>query len=88
MPSDHWSNEKFSYNCVGSHVRPTSVASYGKKWAAQSAFRMLDLFKPNTGAIQEHLKIYEDFLGVKDQHGLSDMDMIRRIFLDFFRLLS
>jgi hypothetical protein len=34
------------------------------KDAAQSAFRMLDSFKPNSGDIQGHLKM--------DQHSLSD----------------
>jgi hypothetical protein len=31
LPSDHWSNKKCSYNCVGSHVRPAAFASFGKK---------------------------------------------------------
>jgi hypothetical protein len=48
-----------------------------KKEATQSTFRMLDSFKPNTGDMQEHLKIYEDFQGVKDQHALSDKMPIR-----------
>jgi hypothetical protein len=38
---------------------------------------MLDSFKPNTGDMQGHLKIYEDFQGVKDQHALSDKMPIR-----------
>jgi hypothetical protein len=48
-----------------------------KKEAAQSAFRMLDSFKPNTGDMQGHLKIYGDFQGVMDQHALSDKMPIR-----------
>jgi hypothetical protein len=32
-----------------------------KKEAAQSAFRMLDSFNPNTADMQGHLKIYGDF---------------------------
>jgi hypothetical protein len=48
-----------------------------KKAAAQSAFRMLDSFKPNTGDMQGHLKIYVDFQGVMDLHVLSDKMPIR-----------
>jgi hypothetical protein len=48
-----------------------------KKEAAQSAFRMLDSFKPNTGDMQGHLKIYEDLQGAMDQHALSDKMTIR-----------
>jgi hypothetical protein len=86
MPSDHWSNEKCSDNCVGSHIRPTSFASYGKKEAAQSAFRMLDSFKPNTGDMQGHLRIYEDFQGVMDLHALSDKIPIRYDFVAPFEV--
>jgi hypothetical protein len=46
-----------------------------KKKAAQPAFRMLDSFKPNTGDMQGHLKIYEDFQRVTD--ALSDKMPIR-----------
>jgi hypothetical protein len=52
---------------------PTMV----NKEAAQSAFRILDLFEPNTGDMQGHLKIYEDFQGVMDQYALSDKMPIR-----------
>jgi hypothetical protein len=38
---------------------------------------MLDSFKPNTGDMQGHLKIYEDFQGVMDQHALSGKMPIR-----------
>jgi hypothetical protein len=38
---------------------------------------MLDSFKPNTGDMQGHLKIYENFQRVKDQHPLSDKVPIR-----------
>jgi hypothetical protein len=48
-----------------------------KKEAAQSAFRMLDSFKPNTEDMQGHLKIYEDFQGVMNLHALSDKMSIR-----------
>jgi hypothetical protein len=41
------------------------------KESPQSAFRMLDSFKPNTGDMQGHLKIYEGFQGVMDLHALS-----------------
>jgi hypothetical protein len=51
-----------------------------KKEAAQSAFRMLDSFKCNTGDMQGHLKIYEDFQGVMGQHALSDKIPIRHDF--------
>jgi hypothetical protein len=54
-----------------------SLPAMVKKEAAQSAFRMLDSFKPNTGDMQGHLKIYEDFQGVMDLHGLSDKMPIR-----------
>jgi hypothetical protein len=67
MPSDHWSNEKCSYNCVGSHVRPASMASSGKKRSAQSTYKMLDSFKHNTGDMHGHLKIYEDFQRVMNR---------------------
>jgi hypothetical protein len=43
-----------------------------KKEAAQSAFRKQDSFKHNTGDMQRHLKIYEDF-----QHALSNKMPIR-----------
>jgi hypothetical protein len=45
--------------------------------AAQYTFRMLDSFKPNTGDMQGHLKIYEDFREVMDQYALSDKMPIR-----------
>jgi hypothetical protein len=48
-----------------------------KKEAAQSAFKMLDSVKPNTGDMQGHLKIYEDFQEVMDQHTLYDKMPIR-----------
>jgi hypothetical protein len=48
-----------------------------KKMAEQSAFRMLDPFKPNTGDRQGYLKIYEDFQGIMDHHALSDKMPIR-----------
>jgi hypothetical protein len=47
------------------------------KEAAQSAFRMLDSFKPKTGDMQGHLKIYENLQRVMDQHALSDKMPIR-----------
>jgi hypothetical protein len=40
--------------------------------AAQLAFRMLDSVKSNTGGMQRHLKIYEDFRRLMDQYTLSD----------------
>jgi hypothetical protein len=48
-----------------------------KKEAAFSAFRMLDSFKPNTGDMQGHLRIYVDFQGVMELHALSDKMPIR-----------
>jgi hypothetical protein len=71
MSSNHWSNEKCSYNCAGSHVRPTYLE------VAQSAFRMFDSFKPNTEDMQGHLKIFEDFQGIMDLRALSDKVPIR-----------
>jgi hypothetical protein len=41
---------------------------------------MLDSVKPNTGDMQGHLKIYEDFQEVMDQHALSDKMPIRHDF--------
>jgi hypothetical protein len=49
------------------------------KEAAQSVFIILDSFKQNTGDMQGHLKIYEDFQGVMDQHALSDKMSIRLV---------
>jgi hypothetical protein len=46
-----------------------------KKEAAQSAIRMLDSFILNTGDMQGHIKIYEDFQ--MDLHALSDKMPIR-----------
>jgi hypothetical protein len=51
-----------------------------KNEAAQSAFRMLDSGKPNTGDMQGHLRIYEDFQEVMDQHALSDKMPIKHAF--------
>jgi hypothetical protein len=48
-----------------------------EKEAAKSAFRTLDSFKPSTGDMQGHLKVYEDFQGVIDLHALSDEMPIR-----------
>ena len=43
-----------------------------KKEAAQSAFRMLDSYKPKTGDMQGHLRVYKDFQELMDTHPLSD----------------
>jgi hypothetical protein len=52
-----------TYNYVGSHVDLPPLPAKVEKEAAQSAFRMLDTFKPNTGDMQAHLEIYEDVRG-------------------------
>jgi hypothetical protein len=49
-----------------------ALPAMAKKEAAQSAFRMLDSVKPNNGDMQGHLRIYEDFQEIMDQHALSD----------------
>jgi hypothetical protein len=41
---------------------------------------MLDSVTPNTGDMQGHLRIYEDFQEVMDQHALSDKMPIRHDF--------
>jgi hypothetical protein len=38
-----------------------------KKEAAQFALRILNSYKPNTGHMQGHLKIYEDLQEIMDQ---------------------
>jgi hypothetical protein len=43
-----------------------------KKEAAQSAFRMLDTYKPNTVDMQGHLRVYKDFQEMMELHSLSD----------------
>jgi hypothetical protein len=43
-----------------------------KKEAAQSAFRMLDSIKPNTGDMQGYLMIYKISQNIIDLHPLSD----------------
>jgi ribonuclease HI len=53
------------------------VPAVVKKEAVQSAFRILDSFKPSARDMQGHLKIYKDFQGVMDQHALSDRMPIR-----------
>jgi hypothetical protein len=43
-----------------------------KKQAAQSAFRMLCTYKPNTEDMQGHLRVYKDFQEIMQLHSLSD----------------
>jgi hypothetical protein len=43
-----------------------------KKEAAQSAFIMLDTYKPNTEDMQGHLRVYKDFQDIMELHSLSD----------------
>jgi hypothetical protein len=43
-----------------------------KKEAAQTAFRMLNDYKPNTGDMQRHMKIYKDLREVMNLHHISD----------------
>jgi hypothetical protein len=43
-----------------------------KKEAAQTAFRMLEDYKPNTRDMQGHLKIYLNFRELMDLHQISD----------------
>jgi hypothetical protein len=62
---------------------PTAPPAMVKKEAVKSAFRILDSFKPNTGDMPGHLKIYEDFQGVMDQHALPDKMPIRYDFEAF-----
>jgi hypothetical protein len=43
-----------------------------KKEAAQSAFRTLDTYKPNTENMQSHLRVYKDFQEIMELNSLSD----------------
>jgi hypothetical protein len=43
-----------------------------EKKAAQSAFRLLDTYKPNTEDMQGHLRVYKDFQEIMELQSLSD----------------
>jgi hypothetical protein len=43
-----------------------------KKEAAQSAFRILDTYKPKTGDMQGHLRVCKDFQETMELHSISD----------------
>lgn len=51
-----------------------------KKEAALTAFRMLKDIKPNTGDMQGHMKIYEDFQEIMELHSISDTMPLRHDF--------
>jgi hypothetical protein len=69
MSSNHRSHEKRSDYSIGSYAGP--LPALIKKEAEQSAFRLLDSYKSNTGDLKRHQKIYKDFQEIMDLHPLS-----------------